>query len=163
LQGYDRLFGAFFTNVEISTNRPTSTSWKIGNQQLINHGAFFQLMPDGVRMIEVGHLEKLLEVIGGLPRLAHEVALGGGNENLVEIIGLLVIVALITARCNYNSLGSPLCPPLVAFAPPLRAPAGYLSGAAHCSTSKQSSKSVQTLHPCFPRRKPKSTANNHPQ
>jgi hypothetical protein len=27
----DHLFGAFFTNVEISTNRPTSTSRKIKN------------------------------------------------------------------------------------------------------------------------------------
>jgi hypothetical protein len=35
LQVYDHLFGAFFTNIEISTNRPTSTSWKIGNQPLI--------------------------------------------------------------------------------------------------------------------------------
>jgi hypothetical protein len=35
LQGYDRLLGAFFTNIEISTNRPNSTSRKIGNQLLI--------------------------------------------------------------------------------------------------------------------------------
>jgi hypothetical protein len=35
LQGFDRLFGAFFTNVESSTNRPTSTSQMIGNQPLI--------------------------------------------------------------------------------------------------------------------------------
>jgi hypothetical protein len=35
LQGYDRLFGAFFFNVEISTNRLTSTSQKIGTQLLI--------------------------------------------------------------------------------------------------------------------------------
>jgi hypothetical protein len=35
LQGYDRLFGAFFSNIKISTNRPTSTSQKIGNQPLI--------------------------------------------------------------------------------------------------------------------------------
>jgi hypothetical protein len=35
LQGYDRLFRAFFTNIEISTNRPTSTSRKIRNQPLI--------------------------------------------------------------------------------------------------------------------------------
>jgi hypothetical protein len=32
LQDYDHLFGACFTNVKISTNRLTSTSWKIGNQ-----------------------------------------------------------------------------------------------------------------------------------
>jgi hypothetical protein len=35
LQGYDRLFRAFFTNVEISTNRPTSTTQKTRNQPLI--------------------------------------------------------------------------------------------------------------------------------
>jgi hypothetical protein len=40
LQGYDRLFGAFFTNVKISTNRPTSTSRKIGNQPPISPRPF---------------------------------------------------------------------------------------------------------------------------
>jgi hypothetical protein len=39
LQGYNRLFGAFFANVKISNNRPTSTSRKIGNQPLISQGA----------------------------------------------------------------------------------------------------------------------------
>jgi hypothetical protein len=37
-QGYDHLFRVFFTNVKISTNRPTSTSRKIGNQPLFTEG-----------------------------------------------------------------------------------------------------------------------------
>jgi hypothetical protein len=36
LQGYDHLFEAFFANGKISTNKPTSTSQKIGNQPLMN-------------------------------------------------------------------------------------------------------------------------------
>jgi hypothetical protein len=43
LQSYDHLFGAFFTNVEISTNRPTSTSKKIGNLPLIIEEEITQL------------------------------------------------------------------------------------------------------------------------
>jgi hypothetical protein len=35
LQGFEVLFRAFIINVEISTNRLISTSWKIGTQPLI--------------------------------------------------------------------------------------------------------------------------------
>jgi hypothetical protein len=48
-------------------------------------------------MIGAGCLKKLLEVIGGLSRLALEVALSNGDELLVGVIGVLVIVDLIAA------------------------------------------------------------------
>jgi hypothetical protein len=67
---------------------------------VLHHGAFFKLVSDGVRMLGVGHLEKLLEVIGRLPHLALEVPLSGGNEPLIGIVGLLVIVAHVAAVCN---------------------------------------------------------------
>jgi hypothetical protein len=86
---------------------------------VLHHGAFFQLMPDGVRMIGAGGLKKLLEVIGGLPHLVLEVMLSGSNELLIEIVGLLVIVTLIIVGSDYDSLGSPLWPPFVAFGAPL--------------------------------------------
>jgi hypothetical protein len=70
-------------------------------------------------MIGAGGLKKLLEVIGGLPHLVLEVMLSGSNELLIEIVGLLVIVTLIIVGSDYDSLGSPLWPPFVAFGTPL--------------------------------------------
>jgi hypothetical protein len=66
-------------------------------------------------MIGAGRLEKLLEVIYRLSRLVLEVMLDGGNELIVGIVSLLVIVALVAAGSDCDSLGSPLWPPLVAF------------------------------------------------
>jgi hypothetical protein len=43
LQGYNYLFGAFSTNVEISTNQPTATSRKIRNQALITGCCSFRV------------------------------------------------------------------------------------------------------------------------
>jgi hypothetical protein len=63
-------------------------------------------MLSGVRMIGIGCLEKLLKVISILPRLALEVT-------------LLVIMPLITAGGDRDSLGPPLRPPLVAFGAPV--------------------------------------------
>jgi hypothetical protein len=63
-------------------------------------------MLSGVRMIEIGCLEKLLKVLSILPRLALEVT-------------LLVIMPLITAGGDCDSLGLPLRPPLVAFGTPV--------------------------------------------
>jgi hypothetical protein len=59
-------------------------------------------------MVVVGHLEELLKVIGRLSCLVLEVPFNGGNDLLVEIIGLLVIVTLVAAGCNCDLLGSPL-------------------------------------------------------
>jgi hypothetical protein len=94
---------------------------------VFHHGAFLQLMPNGVRMVGVGHFEKLLKVIGRLPHLTLEVTLSGSNELLIRVIGLLV-ASLIAAGSDCDSLGSPLCPPLVAFDTPLCALASYLEG-----------------------------------
>jgi hypothetical protein len=65
-------------------------------------------------------------VIGWLLCLALEVTLRSGNELLVRIVGLLVIIALIVAGSDYDPLGLPLWPPLVAFSAPLCAFAGCL-------------------------------------
>jgi hypothetical protein len=61
-------------------------------------------------MVGTGCLEKLLKVIGRLSRLAFEVALGGGDEILVEIIGILVVVALVTVGSDRDPLGHRLGP-----------------------------------------------------
>jgi hypothetical protein len=66
-------------------------------------------------VVGTGSLEKLLEVISRLPRLAFEVMLGGGDELLVRIVGLLVVVSLITIGSDCDPLGSLVGPPLVAF------------------------------------------------
>jgi hypothetical protein len=71
-----------------------------------------QLVPNGVRMVRAGHLEKLLEVIGWLPCLVLEIPISNGDVFLVIVIGLLIIVV---AGSDHNSLGLPLRTPLVAF------------------------------------------------
>jgi hypothetical protein len=78
-------------------------------------------------MVGASCLEKLLEVIGRLPLLALEGVLGSGNELLIGIIGLLVVVPLITSGSDCNPLGLPLWPPLVAFGAPLHAFADCLA------------------------------------
>jgi hypothetical protein len=72
---------------------------------ILHHGAFFNLVSDRVSMAGASHLEKLLKVIGRLPRLALDVPLGSSNELLIEIIGLLVIIVLVAAGCNRDPLG----------------------------------------------------------
>jgi hypothetical protein len=72
---------------------------------ILHHGAFFKLLSDRVSMAGASHLEKLLKVIGRLPRLALDVPLDSSNELLIEIIGLLVIIVLVAAGCNRDPLG----------------------------------------------------------
>jgi hypothetical protein len=93
---------------------------------VLHHGAFLQLVPNGVRMIGTGCLEKHLEVISGLPRLALEVALSSGDKLLVGVIGILVIVTLIIAASDRDSLEPSFCPLLVTFGALLCALAGCL-------------------------------------
>jgi hypothetical protein len=69
-------------------------------------------------MIGTGCLRKLLEVIGEQPCLALDLALGGGDELLIRVANILVIVTLITAGGDRDLLGSPLWPPIVASGPP---------------------------------------------
>jgi hypothetical protein len=77
-------------------------------------------------MIGTGYLEKLLEVISGLPRLALEVSLSSGDELLFRVADLLVVATLITAGNHHDSLESLFQPPLVAFGSLLCALAGCL-------------------------------------
>jgi hypothetical protein len=65
-------------------------------------------------------------VIGRLLCLVLEVALGSGNIFLIDVIDVLVIVALVAASSNCDSLGAPLWPPLVAFGALLHGFANYL-------------------------------------
>jgi hypothetical protein len=66
-------------------------------------------------MIGAGCLEKIVEVIGGLPRLALDVTLNSCGDLLIGVIGLLVVIALIAAGSDRDLFGSLLGPPLVAF------------------------------------------------
>jgi hypothetical protein len=70
-------------------------------------------------MIGASCIEKLLKVISGLPHLALEVTLSYGDELLIEVVDLFVVVALVKAGSDRDSLGSPLQPPLVGFGAPL--------------------------------------------
>jgi hypothetical protein len=92
----------------------------------LHHGTFFQLVPDEVHMVWAGSFRKHLEVISRLSPLVLEVVFSDGNELLIGIINLLLIVALVTAGSDYDLLGSPLWSPLVAFSTPLCARASCL-------------------------------------
>jgi hypothetical protein len=83
-------------------------------------------VPDRVRLIGIGCLQKLLEVIAGQSCLALDLALDGGNELLIGVANVLVIVTLIAAGGDHESLGSPLRPPLVAYGTPFCALVGCL-------------------------------------
>jgi hypothetical protein len=72
-------------------------------------------------MIGTWCLEKLLEVIDGQPCLALDLVLIGGNELLIGVTNVLVIVTLIIATSDRDSLGSPLWVPLVASGTPFYA------------------------------------------
>jgi hypothetical protein len=85
---------------------------------LLHHGTFPQLMPNRVHMIGAGCLKKLLDLIRRLPCLALDVTLGSGDELLVGVIGLLVVVTLVAASSDHDSWASLLRPPLVAFGAP---------------------------------------------
>jgi hypothetical protein len=67
-------------------------------------------------MVGAGRFEKLLKVIGRLPRLALEVTLNSSDEFLIEVISLLVITVLVVAGSDHDSLGLPLCPLLLPLA-----------------------------------------------
>jgi hypothetical protein len=65
-------------------------------------------------------------VISELPRLTLEIALNSDDELLIGVTNILVIVTLIVAGSDCDSLGPPLRPPLVAFDTPLCALVGCL-------------------------------------
>jgi hypothetical protein len=68
--------------------------------------ALFELVPDGVRMVWIGHLDKLLEVICRLPHWMLEITFGGNDVFLIGVDHLLVIViVVITASSDSDPLG----------------------------------------------------------
>jgi hypothetical protein len=60
-------------------------------------------------MVLTARFKKFLEVIVQLPRLALEIALGGHDMLLVGVICFLVVV-VVAAGCNCDSLEAPLLP-----------------------------------------------------
>jgi hypothetical protein len=83
-------------------------------------------MTNWVCMIEIGCHEKLLNVISGLPHRTLEVTLHGSDELIIGVASLLVLVPLIAAGNDRDSLGPSLWPPLVTFGVPLCALADCL-------------------------------------
>jgi hypothetical protein len=69
-------------------------------------------------MIWAGCFEKLFDVIGKLLRLVLRITLGDGDELLVGVASVLVIIALITSGGDRDSLWSSLRPPLIASSTP---------------------------------------------
>jgi hypothetical protein len=76
----------------------------------------------------IGCLKKLLEVISGLTRLVLEIMLSSGDELRIGVANNFVVVTLIVAGSDRDSLGLPLQPPLVAFDNPLRTLVGSPQG-----------------------------------
>jgi hypothetical protein len=85
-------------------------------------------VPNRVRVIGTGYHDKLLEVISGLPHLAPKIALSSGDELLIGITNVLVVITLVAASSDHDSLGLLLQPLLVAFGAPLHALIGCLGG-----------------------------------
>jgi hypothetical protein len=74
-----------------------------------------------VRMIGAGCFKKFLKVIGELSHLAPKIMLSSGDELLIRVTSVLVVITFITAGCDRDSLGLPLRP-LLSFLVPLFAP-----------------------------------------
>jgi hypothetical protein len=55
-------------------------------------------------MVWASHLEKLLEVVVGLPCLALEITLGGNDTFLIRVVSLVVIIILVAAGSTYDTL-----------------------------------------------------------
>jgi hypothetical protein len=84
---------------------------------VLHHGAFLQLVSDRVHMIWASCFEMLFKVISSLPHLVLSVSIGGGDELLIRVTSILV-VALIAAGGDHDSLWSPLGSRLFAFSTP---------------------------------------------
>jgi hypothetical protein len=100
------------------------------SHEVFEHGAPFELVPDGIRMLRTGHFEKFLEVLTRLPYLALEVALSGCNILLVRAVHSLVVI--IAAGSNRNPSRCHFCPFLLPLAPFLAPLLVALDGAPSC-------------------------------
>jgi hypothetical protein len=65
-------------------------------------------------MILAARFEKLFKVIRRLSCLAFKIMLGSGNELLIRVIDVLIIITSITTSSDCDLLGPPHRPPLVA-------------------------------------------------
>jgi hypothetical protein len=77
-------------------------------------------------MIWTGCLKKLLEVIGEQSCLALDISLSDGDDLLIRVANVVVIVTLVAVGGDHESLGLLLRPPLVALGAPFCALVGCL-------------------------------------
>jgi hypothetical protein len=75
--------------------------------QVFHHGAAFELVFDGVHVVQTSRFKKFLYMVFQLPRLVLEIVLSGRDMPLVEVVHFLVIVVAVGSGCV------PLLPPLV--------------------------------------------------
>jgi hypothetical protein len=74
---------------------------------ILHHGALLQLVPNTVCMIWIGCVEKLLEVIRWLSRLTFKITLGNGNELLIGVAGVLIVITFVATGGDHHTLGPP--------------------------------------------------------
>jgi hypothetical protein len=79
-----------------------------------------ELVLDRVRMVQIGHFEKLLQLIFWLPRLALEVTHNGCDILLIRAVRVLIIIVTTSSDSDPPEVSLlPLLPPLVPFLVPL--------------------------------------------
>jgi hypothetical protein len=78
-----------------------------------------------VCMIRASFFEKLLKVVCGLLRVTFKISLGGDNELLIGVAGVLVIATFVATGGDRDSLGPLPQLLLVTFGAPLHNPVNY--------------------------------------
>jgi hypothetical protein len=73
-----------------------------------HHGALFELMFDGVHMVQIGYFEKFLKVLIRLSCLALDVVLSGSDLLLIGVIRFLVVI--VAAGSSSDPWGCCFCP-----------------------------------------------------
>jgi hypothetical protein len=83
--------------------------------QVFHHGATFELVFDGVHVVQTSRFKKFLYMVFQLPRLVLEIVLSGRDMPLVEVVHFLVIVVAVGSGCVPSGGGGfcHLLPPLV--------------------------------------------------
>jgi hypothetical protein len=76
-----------------------------------------ELVLDRVRMVQIGHFEKLLQLIFWLPRLALEVTHNGCDILLIRAVRVLIIIVTTSSVSDPPEVS--LLPPLAPFLVPL--------------------------------------------
>jgi hypothetical protein len=98
--------------------------------ELFHHGPVLELVLDKVRVVQIGHFEKFLQMIFGHLSLALEVMFSSRYTLLNGVVGSLVATAI--ASYYGNVMGSPLLSLLAAFS---AVPSTLDSGLGGCSSA----------------------------